>query len=319
VSAGAPPVTVAVVSWNTRELLGGCLRSLAEEERLGRAEVWVVDNGSSDGSPELVRREFPWATLVEPGENLGFGPAVNLVAERTSSAWIAPSNADVVLTPGALEALLAAGKVPRVGVVAPRLILPAGRPQHSVYPFPTVSLTLLFNLGLQRLSPRWGERMCLEGFWDPDRPREVDWAIGAFLIVRRAAFEAVGGFDPAQWMFAEDLDLGWRLHDEGWLTRYEPRAVVHHEAAAATAEAFAGERTARFTAASYAALVRRRGLILTWLTAAINCAGAAARLAWMSSLARFSRRWRVPRDLNRMWLAAHRQGLRSRRALLENR
>jgi N-acetylglucosaminyl-diphospho-decaprenol L-rhamnosyltransferase len=316
---GAPPVAVAVVSWNTRELLGECLRSLAREERLGRAEVWVVDNGSSDGSPELVRREFPWATLVEPGENLGFGRAVNLVAERTNSPWIAPSNSDVVLAPGALEALLAAGKDPRVGAAAPQLILSTGRPQHSVYHFPTVSFTLLFNLGLQRLSRRWGERMCLEGFWDADRPREVDWAIGAFLIMRRAAFEAVGGFDPAQWMFAEDLDLGWRLHDEGWLTRYEPRAVVHHEAAAATGRAFADDRTARFMAATYASLVRRRGLALTWLTAAINYAGAAGRLAWMSPLARLSQRWRGPRDLNRMWLTAHRQGLRSRRALLAHR
>jgi N-acetylglucosaminyl-diphospho-decaprenol L-rhamnosyltransferase len=88
------PVAVAVVSWNTRELLAGCLRSLAPEADAGRAEVWVVDNASSDGSPELVRDEFPWAQLVASDENLGFGRAVNAVAERTESDWIAPANAD---------------------------------------------------------------------------------------------------------------------------------------------------------------------------------------------------------------------------------
>ena len=81
----SPAVAVAVVSWNTRELLAACLRSLQPEADAGRAEVWVVDNASTDGSPDLVREEFPWATLVASEDNLGFGPAVNLVAARTLS------------------------------------------------------------------------------------------------------------------------------------------------------------------------------------------------------------------------------------------
>ena len=100
-------MVVAVVSWNTRELLDRCLLALRPEADAGRAEVWVVDNGSQDGSPALVRERHAWARLVEPGENLGYGRAVNLLAERTSSPWIAASNADVALRPGALARLLA--------------------------------------------------------------------------------------------------------------------------------------------------------------------------------------------------------------------
>jgi N-acetylglucosaminyl-diphospho-decaprenol L-rhamnosyltransferase len=305
-----PPVTVAVVSWNTRDLLSNCLRSLRPEVEAGRASVWVVDNGSSDDSPQLVRREAPWAQLIAVEENLGFGRAVDLVAQRTTSTWLAPANADVALTPGALPALLAAGDDPLTAAVAPRLLLPDGRTQHSVYSFPTLPFTLAFNLGVHRLSRRLGDRLCLEGYWDPDRPRTVDWAIGAFLLVRRSAFEAGGGFDAAQWMYAEDLDLCWRLARAGYSIRYEPQAVVRHHGGAATSAAFGDAKAERFMAATYAVLARRRGRVHARALAALNCAGAAARLAWAAPLARFHPRWRQMRDLNRMWLRAHRQGLR---------
>jgi len=303
---------VAVVSWNTRELLSRCLRSLEAAVHEGHASVWVVDNASTDGSAELVGREAPWATLVQSGENLGFGPAVDLVAARTDSPWLAPANADVALTPGALEALMEAAQDPGVAVVAPRLVLPDGRTQHSVFPFPTVPFTVAFNLGMHRLSRRLGDRLCLEGYWDSDRPRTVDWAIGAFLLIRRSAFQAVGGFDAQQWMYAEDLDLGWRLALAGYRTWYEPGASVLHDESAATSLAFGDQKVAQFMAATYDVLARRRGAVRARTTAAVSCLGAAARIAWMTPLAWRAERWRRERDLNRMWLAAHRQGLRAR-------
>src|SRR5258708_17414457 len=132
------PISIAVVSWNTRDLLRDCLLSLAQDALEARAQVWVVDNASSDGSADLVREQFPWVSLVASDENLGFGRAVNLVAERTGTDWIAPANADVRVTPGALDRLLEAGvNDPRAGAIAPRLVLPDGRTQHSVFPVPT--------------------------------------------------------------------------------------------------------------------------------------------------------------------------------------
>jgi GT2 family glycosyltransferase len=223
----------------------------------------------------MVAQEFPSVRLVASERNLGFGPAVNLVASQTTAPWIAPANADVELRPSALRALLDAGeRNPRAGILAPRLELPSGETQHSVYAFPTIPFTARFNLGFHR---RVGDRLCLEGFWDPTRERDVDWAIGAFLLVRRAAWDAAGGFDQGQWMYAEDLDLGWRAARAGWSTRYVPSARVLHHASAATTQAWGDERTLRWLRSTYAWMLRRRGLIRTRITAAINVAGAYAR------------------------------------------
>ncbi|MGH2867676.1 MAG: glycosyltransferase family 2 protein [Solirubrobacteraceae bacterium] len=303
-------VTVAVVSWNTRELLLGCLAALHGDVEAGRADVYVIDNGSQDGSAAAARRHAPWAqVLLAPG-NVGFGAAVNLVAAHTQSEWLAAANADVAVTPGALQRLLAAGSDPRAGAVAPRLALPGGDTQHSVGPLPTLPLALTFALGAHKLSPQLGDRLCLETLWDPERPRFVPWAIGAFLLLRRSAFDAIGGFDEHQWMYAEDLDLGWRLREAGWLTRYEPGALVKHAGAAATAQAFGPERTVRFMRATYEVIARRRGTARARLTAAVNLLGTLLRVAWMAPLA-LARPGRRPQlRATCAWAGAHRQGLR---------
>ncbi|HVL96055.1 MAG TPA: glycosyltransferase [Solirubrobacteraceae bacterium] len=302
--SASPPVLVAVVSWNTRDLLDACLASLRPEADAGRARVIVVDNASSDGSAALAAERHPWAELVALEENVGFGRAVNLAAARApAAAFVAPANADVALEPGALEALLAAARAdPGAGVLAPRLVLDDGSTQHSLYPFPTLPFTLAFNLGVPRLSRRLADRWCLEGAWDPGRPRRAPWAIGAFLLVRRAAWDAVGGFDERQWMYAEDLDLGWRLRRAGWATRYVPGARVRHSGGAATSQAFGDRRAAQWQRATYAWMLRRRGAARTRAVALVNVAGAAAR----GALARDPHR----RASFRAWARLHREGLR---------
>jgi N-acetylglucosaminyl-diphospho-decaprenol L-rhamnosyltransferase len=307
---GDPPycravVTVAVVSYNTRELLLRCLDSLAAEVAAGGAEVWVIDNGSSDRSAAAARLHAPWAHVIDAETNLGFGSAVNEIVRRSTGEWLLIANADVALEAGALDTLLARGADARVGVLAPRLVLPDGGTQHSVHPFPTIPVTLAVNLGLPRLSRRLADHLCLEERWNPERPRTVPWALGACLLVRRRAFEAVGGFDERQWMYAEDLDLGWRLREAGWITGFEPRARVRHEASAATSAAFGEERVTRFMAATYAMLRRRRGAGRMWATLSLNVLGAALRSLWLWPLARCAPAWRGREADNRRWLWAH--------------
>lgn len=273
--------------------------------------MWVVDNASTDGSADMVRREAPWATLVEAGGNLGFGAAVDLVSERTHSPWLAAANADIELMPGALEALLAAGDQADVAVAAPRLVLPDGRTQHSVHPFPTLVFTVAFNLGLPALSRRLATAWCLEGSFDPERARRVPWAVGALLLVRREAFAQVGGFDAEQWMYAEDLDLCWRLAGAGCWTVYEPGAVVHHAESAATTAAFGPDRAGRFMAATYRVIGRRRGRAVAIATAAVNVSGAWVRVVLMAPLAAGSTRWAIRRADHRRWLTAHRAAMRA--------
>jgi GT2 family glycosyltransferase len=306
-------VAVAVVSWNTRGLLDRCLRSLAPEAERGRAEIWVVDNASTDGSADLVRERFPWARLLASDENLGFGRAVNLVAQRSRSQWLVSANADVAVRPGALDALLAAAEAdPDAGAVAPRLVLPDGTTQHSVFAFPTLPFTFVLNAGLFHLSRDLSDRMALLDRWDPGRARRVPWAVGAFLLVRRAAWDAVGGFDERQWMYAEDLDLGWRLRRAGWWTRYEPRAVVDHHSAAATAQAFGrdGQIPARWQRATYAWMARRRGVPRTRAVAAMNLAGSGARwLALAPAAALAPGRWRERHRALGRWALVHAEAL----------
>jgi N-acetylglucosaminyl-diphospho-decaprenol L-rhamnosyltransferase len=319
--APAPEVSVAIVSWNTRDLLRTCLASLEPDARSGIAEVWVVDNASHDGSAAMVAEDFPWVRLIASEENIGFGPAINMAAARMSGGWLAIANADIALRDGALAELLDAGRLdPGAGAIAPRLVLPDGSTQHSVFPFPTVPFTLLLNLGAGRLSHRFGEHFVLIGSWDHERARRVPWAVAAFLLVRREAWEQLAGFDEHQWMYAEDLDLGWRLHRAGWATRYVPQAVVDHHSAASTTQAWGDTRTERWQRSTYAWMSRRRGTLLTRVTAAINVLGCATRWAALTPAARIApARWAPRRAAARWWMGMHAQGLSSAQALREHR
>lgn len=275
-----PPVTVAVVSWNTRDLLSQCLSSLRPDVENEIAEVWVHDNASGDGSAEMVRREFPWVRLIASRENLGFGAGVNRVAARTRTPWLVAANADVAFAPGALNTLIEqAERHPGAGALAPRLILPDGSTQHSAYAFPTIPYTLAFVTGLGRLSRRLARRWCIGPGFDPDEDREVPWAVGAALLLRREAWDEVGGFDDAQWMYAEDLDLGWRLRQTGWHTRYVSGARVTHAESAATTQAWGDSRSDRWHQATYSWIIRRHGAGYARAVAAINVAGFRARAA----------------------------------------
>lgn len=274
VSAPSAKVTIAVVSWNTRDLLAECLTSMHDDVRASLADVWVVDNASSDASAAMVKARFPWVHVISSEVNLGFGAAVNLVAERTQSDWLAPANADIRLGPDALRTLVQAGaEHPKAGALAPRLILPDGTTQRSVYPFPTLGFTVAQALGIAERNTKLARRWCLERGFDQDRAREVPWAVGAFLLIRSEAWRAAGGFSPHQWMYAEDLDLGWRVSRAGFSTWYIPEAHVHHAESASTRQAWGEERHYRWHVSTYAWLLRRRGGLIARTIALVNVTG----------------------------------------------
>jgi N-acetylglucosaminyl-diphospho-decaprenol L-rhamnosyltransferase len=312
------PVAVVVVSWNTRDLLARCLDSLKPEVDRGRAEVWVVDNASSDGSAELVRDRYGWAHLIASPENIGFGRAANLGVAQAAHEWIAIANADVALRPGALDALLEAGsRDSKAGAIAPRLALPDGSTQHSVYGFPTVPFALALATGVAGVLGGAGDRFAMPGYWDTERSRRVPWAIAAFLLIRRSAWEQAGGFDERQWMYAEDLDLGWRLREAGWFTRYEPRAVVDHESSASTSQLFGPDLAPHWQRSTYGCIARRRGVARTWAVALLNFLGASYRWAYYAALARTDPGGDHAgrRDAWRSWAPIHLQALRGRKRL----
>jgi len=234
--AGQLSAAAAVVSYNTRELLRACLASVRDA---GAAEIVVVDNGSRDGSVEMVRAEFPEARLVLDPSNRGYGAAANLAFRRSTAEHLLLLNSDTTVSPGACRALAAyLDAHPRVGLAGPLLRNPDGTLQRSCFPFPSPRTAFLGESGLGygiRFVP--GLRARHPRTWAHDRPRPMPWVLGAALGIRRAAFDAVGGFDERFFMYFEEVDLCRRLAGAGWEVHFAPVTEVTHLGGASTSQA----------------------------------------------------------------------------------
>jgi GT2 family glycosyltransferase len=234
-SVTAPGVRMAVViiSWNTRELLRDCLASVLMD---AAAEIVVVDNGSTDGSIEMVRRKFPSVSLEVLPSNPGYGAGCNAGVRACRAEYVLLLNSDTVLRPGTLAAMT--GVLDRekcAAVIGPRIISPDGSLQPSCYPFPSPYAVILKRepfATVVALLP-WLRETYI-GRWSYDRQRRVPWVMGAALAVRRTAFEEVGGFDESFVMYFEEVDLCYRLRIHGWDTFFTPLVDVIHVGGAST-------------------------------------------------------------------------------------
>ena len=216
---------VAIISYNTAPLLRRCLTSVVAH---ARGPILVVDNGSSDGSAELVRHEFPKIPL-RVQENRGFGAAGNRAIAELQTRYVLLLNADTELTSGALDALVTyLDNHAMVGVAGPRLVTAAGIFDPSAHAFPRPLALLLQESGVKRLF-RLGHR----NEW---RARSADWILGAALAIRREAFLAVRGFDEGYFLYQEEVDLCHRLGEAGWEIHYAPVATVLHVGGASTSQ-----------------------------------------------------------------------------------
>jgi N-acetylglucosaminyl-diphospho-decaprenol L-rhamnosyltransferase len=227
-ASAAGRVAAVVVNFESGTALTECLRTLATESP---AEVVVVDNGSRDGSMVAVRRDFPAVDVVVPGRNLGYGAAANRGAAATTAELILVCNSDLSVHPGALAALVAIlDRHPEVAVTGPLIRTPAGDRYPSARRFPSlIDAAGHAVLGLFVPNNRFTRSYQQSDlFAASGTPQRVDWLSGACFLVRRSAFEAVGGFDEAYFMYAEDADLCWRLARAGWGTTYAPTAEVLH-------------------------------------------------------------------------------------------
>lgn len=209
--------------------------SLATERPVS---VLLADNGSTDGTPEAAVERYDNVQLLPTGSNLGYGTAVNRTVAKLDQGgdqhwvddWVIVANPDVQWGPGSIDALLdAAGRWPRAGALGPLIRDPDG----SVYPSAR-HLPSLIRGGMHAvLGPvwprnRWTRAYRQEHLEPSERP--VGWLSGSCLLVRRAAFDQIGGFDERYFMYMEDVDLGDRLGKAGWESVYVPTAeVLHHK------------------------------------------------------------------------------------------
>ena len=232
-------LSIIIVTWNGKRYAIECLESLRELGSELAVEVIVVDNGSTDGTPDAIRAQFPNVTLIENHSNLGFAKANNIGIASSSGRYLCLINSDVVVPEGCLERMVEYMKAhPEIGVLGPRMLSPDGGTGASVMKLPTVWNTLCCALGLHLIFPR---SSLFGGFsmdsYAYDVVDNVEMLTGWFWMVPRDALEIVGGLDERFFMYGEDIDWCHRFRAAGWQVVFYPDAYALHYGAASSDKA----------------------------------------------------------------------------------
>jgi len=220
---------VFIVNWNTADLLISCLASLSATEEYDDLHVVVVDNGSSDGSAELVRDTFPDVSIIANDTNVGFAQAHNQAYESSESPYVLLLNSDVEVPSGTISHCRRYLEThPETGVVGCAIRHPDGSPQNSIFRFPSLRGILTTSLMVAQIFPnsRW-LNVDRYGSSTPKAAMDVDVVMGSFFMVRRG--DVIGQLlDDGYFMYAEEADLCRRMADQGLATTFEPAVAITH-------------------------------------------------------------------------------------------
>lgn len=223
-------MSVIIVSWNTKDILRNCLRSIYEQDYDISLEVSVIDNASIDGSAEMVRKDFPQVSLIENSENRGFAAANNQGIAIAKGRYVLLLNPDTIILDNAIEKTLSfADADPESAVVGCRALNPDRTLQPTCFMFPSILNMLLSSTYLYKLFPKsrfFGrERMT---WWDRNDIREVDVVTGCFMLVRREAIEQIGLLDERFFIYGEETDWCYRFKQAGCKVMFTPCAEIIH-------------------------------------------------------------------------------------------
>lgn len=253
----APVLSIVIVNWNTRNLLRNCLASVRDETMISH-EVWVVDNGSTDGSQQMVREEFPDAHLIANADNLGFAAANNQAFPLCPGEYVLLLNSDTVVLDGALDKMVAHMHAHRhVGALGCKLLNGDGSLQPSAHNFYSTLGSLVEN---RLMTMAWGKRYPhtpFLAFFDHSVARRVDWVCGAVLMVRRDVLREVGMLDDSFFMYGEEIDWQMRMRKAGHQVWFTPSARIVHYGGGSSRNAVTQmkkmelENRARFVAKHY--------------------------------------------------------------------
>lgn len=227
-----PELSIIILNYNVKDLLLNCLKSIFQNKgKLDRWQVIVVDNASSDGSADAVKKRFPEVEVIESKENLGFAAGNNLGVERAKASVILFLNPDTVIVGSAiqktLEVLLSN---PDFGAITCRVELPDGRLDYSCHRgFPTPWNSFAYFGGLAKMFPR---SALFAGYTatylDINKPHEIDSLTGAFMMVRKIAGDQVSWWDKDYFWNGEDIEFCYSLKEKGWKIYYYPDVKIIH-------------------------------------------------------------------------------------------
>jgi len=217
-------LSIVIVNYKVKVLLKECLTSILESTQNLNYEIIVVDNGSNDGSVEIIKRDFPEVVLLDVTENIGFVKGNNRAFKISRGHCILMLNPDTRIVHNRLHDMLRHfERRPDIGVIGCKMLYPDNTLQQSCYDFP--SLREIFGMYFLGSTVLTGLRKM-----DYDREQEVDFVRGAFLAVRRSCLEKIGLLDEQIFMFGEETDLCCRVKENGWKVIYSPETViVHHK------------------------------------------------------------------------------------------
>lgn len=219
-----------IVNWNTKDFLSRCLESIKPETKKISCEIIVVDNFSSDGSPEMMEKKFPEVTLIKNRKNEGYGRANNQGLAKARGKYILFLNSDVSVNENCLDRMFdLMEKNPEVGASSCKLTFPDGSLQPSCRRFPSFQVFFSMMIGLRYFFPKlkiFREYLMLD--WDHSDMREVDQIMGSFMFIRRDVLDQVGSFDERYWMYFEEVDLCLRIKRSGWKIVHYPYATAVH-------------------------------------------------------------------------------------------
>lgn len=219
-------IAIIIVNWNTRDILGQCLQSVFASQTAKQFEVWVVDNGSSDGSKQMIKDSYPRTRLISNCDNVGFARANNQAVELSSGDYVMLLNPDTMVEKDVIEILANyLDENQEIGAVGPRLLNPDGTLQESAYPEPTLVREFWRMFHLDRFYYYAEYPM---DSWSEKEAKEVDVLMGACLLIRRKALDQVGLLDEEFFVYSEEVDLCTRIRNYGWRISWLPTVKVVH-------------------------------------------------------------------------------------------
>jgi GT2 family glycosyltransferase len=224
-----PDLSVVIVNWNTQSMLRDCLESLFDSGTRATLEVFVVDNGSIDGSPEMVEAEFPSVILIRNDRNMGFAAANNQALRQATGRHLLLLNSDTLVHHGVIDASIDyMDRDPSVGVMGCRVLNADGTVQATCSQFPTLANLVLLTTGLFKVNGLSAAKRYRMDDWQRDDERDVEVVSGCYLMTRREATEAVGLLDEDFFFFGEETDWCRRFLAHGYKVRFAPVGTITH-------------------------------------------------------------------------------------------